>query len=98
MSYSASLFGNLVFKIIVEFMLHTSIQTDHVRDALWPVWCHCGVGGWGAHTRRPTGLPAALASWPCPFPGTEVLALGRLRICSGVSEGGTVSLVNMCFL
>lgn len=44
MSYSASLFGNLVFKIIVEFMLHTSIQTDHVRDALWPVWCHCGVG------------------------------------------------------
>ena len=28
----------------------------------------------------------------------SALALGRLRICSGVSEGGTVSLVNMCFL
>ena len=98
MSYFASLFGNLVFKIIVEFMLHTSIQTDHVRAARWPVWCRCGAGGWAYTPAAPRAslqpsLPGLALST-----GTEVLTLGRLRICSGVSEGGTVVLVNRCFL
>ena len=62
----------------------------------------CGVTvgrGAGAHT---PAAPRASLQLSLPglalSPGTEVLALGRLRVCSGVSEGGSVTLVNMRFL
>lgn len=64
----ASLFGNPVFKITAEFMLHTSIQTDHVRDARWPVWCHCGARGAGAHTPAAPGPPCSSCFLALPSP------------------------------